>query len=158
MQELNSHHNTSKSKEDRMDLPRCSSVLGSAGSLMTSEAPPPTLHNLKTACGLQLGKVFSSISATLTSILGDLWFDDRIQTDVNPYFIHLIWRLFWLLLPFSTVLEYKANPLKEQRPTGTEARWIQASYATVHSLRTMEQEVSKCTCFHKPFLTLILLK
>lgn len=117
MQELNSHcHTSSKSKEDQMDLPHCSSVLGSAGSLMTSEAPPPTLHKLKTACGLQLGKVFSSISATLTSIPGDLWFDDRIQRDVNPYFIHLIWRLFWLLLPFATVLEYKANPLKSKGP------------------------------------------
>lgn len=36
--------------------------------------------------------------------------------DVNPYFRHLIWRTFWLLLPFATVLEHKVNLLQSQDP------------------------------------------
>jgi len=72
-----------------MDLPSCSSVLGSTGSQTTAEASPTTQNKWKTAYGLQSGKVFSNASSTLASVPGDLRFDDRIQRDDNHYFIHL---------------------------------------------------------------------
>lgn len=50
----------------------------------------------------------------LTSIAGELGFDDRTQRDVNPYSIHSMWGTLWFLLPFALILEQKDHPLKRK--------------------------------------------
>lgn len=86
-----------------MDSPCCSQ--------MTAEALPPTQHKLKTS---REGLFQHFSSAHFHSRRARV--DDRTQRDANPYFIHLIWRTLWFLLPFATVLENKVHPLKRKDP------------------------------------------
>lgn len=86
-----------------MDLPCYSQT--------TAEAPPLTQHKLKTTReGLFQHFSYAHFHSRTARV------DDRTQRDINPYFIHLIWRTLWFLLPFSIVLEYKVHPPKRKDP------------------------------------------